>query len=284
MSVSPASFAFVAGLVHRRAGIVLEPGKEYLVDARLGPLALEVGAASVDVLVERLRREPADPELVRRAVESLTTNETSFFRDLHPFEALKQKILPDLIAAARTRRSLRIWCAAASTGQEPYSIAMMLRDAFPELASWELRIDATDINRAVVERAQSGIFRQLEVNRGLPARFLVKYFEKAGLDWQIRPEIRKMVRFSELNLLERWPHRAPYDVVMMRNVLIYFDVATKKDVLARLPAAMTKGGYLFLGGGETTIGSDFTAERMPGPSIAYVRNRNLHCDRDSSAL
>src|SRR5690348_7230774 len=200
-------------------------------------------------------RGAEDPRLAREVVEAMTTNETSFFRDVHPFETLRTKVLPELVQVRGPGRALRIWCAAASTGQEPYSIAMLLREHFPAAAA-TVQLVATDINRAVLARAQSGVFRQLEVNRGLPAAMLIKYFEKSGLDWQLKPEIRRMVTFAEANLLEQWPIVGEQDIVFMRNVLIYFDVPTKRRILARVREAMANDGVLFLGGAETTTGID----------------------------
>ncbi|MBX3259479.1 MAG: protein-glutamate O-methyltransferase CheR [Labilithrix sp.] len=274
MSVSPESFAHVCALVRRRSAIVLESGKEYLVDARLGPVAKDAGFASIDDLVAHVRRIEAGrehEELARSIVEAMTTTETSFFRDVHPFSILETKVLPELVQARARRRALRIWCAAASTGQEPFSVAMLLCEHFPQLASWDVRIFATDINRAVLDRARSGVFRQLEINRGLPVRMLVKYFDRRGLDWQIKPEIRRMVSFQELNLLERWPLFGRQDVVLMRNVLIYFDVPTKKQILGRVREVMAEDGVLFLGGTETTMNLEdsLVGERLAGPGVLF---------------
>ncbi|MBX3214299.1 MAG: protein-glutamate O-methyltransferase CheR [Labilithrix sp.] len=274
MSVSRESFAHVCDLVRRRSAIVLEAGKEYLVDARLGPVAKAAGLASVDDLVAHLRRCEARPEheeLARAIVEAMTTNETSFFRDVHPFTTLETVVLPELIRARARHRMLRIWCAAASTGQEPFSVAMLLCEHFPQLASWDVRIFATDINRSVLDRARSGVFRQLEVNRGLPVKMLVKYFDKRGLDWQIKPEIRELVSFQELNLLARWPLFGQQDIVLMRNVLIYFDVPTKKQILGRVRQVMANDGVLFLGGSETTMNLEdsLVGERLTGPGMIF---------------
>jgi chemotaxis protein methyltransferase CheR len=234
---------------------VLQADKTYLIDSRLAPLAREAGLASIDELVGRIRGEDAGAPLVKRVIEAMTTNETLFFRDLHPFEALKNRILPDLIRARPKQRRLRIWCAAASTGQEPYSIAMTIREHFPELASWDVKIVATDINAAVLQRARAATYRQLEVNRGLPASMLVKYFERQGADWAIRPIIKDLVEFMELNLLDPWKI-GPQDIVFIRNVLIYFDLETKRQLLARIRNLLEHDGYLVLGGAETTNNVD----------------------------
>lgn len=255
MSTSDDSFRYITSLVHRRAAIVIERGKEYLVDSRLGPVAKASGLGSIDELVHRVRQDERGA-LASQLIEALTTNETSFFRDAHPFEALRSKVLPDVIAARSSTRSLRIWCAAASTGQEPYTIAMVLRESFPELASWSVQILGTDLNTAVLSRAREGVYRQLEVNRGLPAAMLVKYFDRHGTEWRVKPSLKSLVTFQELNLLDRWPLFAPPDIVFMRNVLIYFDVATKREILGRVRKTMRADGYLFLGGAETTMNID----------------------------
>lgn len=286
MSVSPATFQLVGELVRRRAAIVLEPGKEYLVDARLAPLAKARKLEGADELVAYYRtldNVNADA-LAREIVEALTTNETSFFRDVHPFATLKDTVIPALMRARASTTKLRIWCAAASTGQEPFSIAMLLHDAFPELATWDVKIFATDINRAVLERARSGVFRQLEVNRGLPATMLVKHFEQVGADWRLKPQISSMVTFAELNLLDRWP-REKYDVVFMRNVLIYFDVPTKRQILGRVRESLADDGALFLGGAETTVNIDdaLVAHRIDGASTVYRRKFELPASAASAA-
>ncbi len=255
MPASPESMSFLRDLVYRRSAIVLEADKQYLFDSRLSPVAREAGLASIDELVSNMRKDPGAP-LTRRVVEAMTTNETLFFRDVHPFEAMKALLVPDLIRARSAERSLRIWCAAASTGQEPYSIAMTLREHFPELATWNVQIVATDLNAAVLERAREAKYRQLEVNRGLPAPFLLKYFERQGAEWQLNSNIRNMVTFRELNLLDSWTSLGPQDIVFMRNVLIYFDIETKRRLLGRLRQTLKPEGFLILGGAETTTNLD----------------------------
>lgn len=255
MSLNSESMAYLRDLVYRRSAIVLEDDKQYLIDSRLSPLARELGLGSIDELVGKLRVD-ASGVLVHRVIEAMTTNETLFFRDLHPFEALRTRLVPDLVTARAAQRSLRIWCGAASTGQEPYSIAMTLCESFPQLASWDVKIIATDLNSTVLERAREGKYRQLEVNRGLPAKLLVKYFERQGADWQLKPEIRNLVTFKELNLLDAWSHLGEHDIVFLRNVLIYFDVETKRRILGRIRRTLRKDGVLVLGGAETTTNLD----------------------------
>jgi chemotaxis protein methyltransferase CheR len=247
--------SYLRELVYRRSAIVLQADKTYLIDSRLAPLAREAGLASIDELVGRIRREDAGAPLVRRVIEAMTTNETLFFRDLHPFEALKNRILPELIRARWGKRRLRIWCAAASTGQEPYSIAMTIREHFPEIAAWDIKIIATDINAAVLQRARAASYRQLEVNRGLPVAMLVKYFERQGAEWTIKPVVKDMVEFKELNLLDPWSI-GPQDIVFIRNVLIYFDLETKRVLLGRVRNLLEHDAFLVLGGAETTNNID----------------------------
>lgn len=269
MATSPESFKYVCDLVRSRAAIVVEAGKEYLVDSRLGPIAKREGLAGIDELVKKVRADERGP-LVGQIVEAMTTNETSFFRDIHPFEALRTRILPDVIRARSATRKVRIWCAAASTGQEPYSLAMTVRHHFPELAMWDVHITATDINAAVLERARTGIYRQLEVNRGLPAPMLVKYFDRVGADWQIKADLRKMISFEELNLLDRWPLNSAPDIVFMRNILIYFDVETKRAILRRVRQTMRADGFLVLGGAETTINLDDQFMSLKGTTTSLI--------------
>jgi len=248
--------SYLRDLVYRRSAIVLNADKTYLIDSRLTPVVHEAGLTSIDELVGKIRHEDVGAQLVRRVIEAMTTNETLFFRDVHPFEALKLQILPDLVKARAARRTLRIWCAAASTGQEPYSIAMTVREHFPELASWDVKVIATDINAAVLERAREGTYRQLEVNRGLPIQMLCKYFDRNGTTYTLKPEIRNMVRFQELNLLDAWGAIGPQDIVFIRNVLIYFDVDTKRQLLGRIRKLLEHDGFLVLGGAETTNNLD----------------------------
>jgi chemotaxis protein methyltransferase CheR len=269
MSTTQESLRYVRAFVLRRSAIVVEPGKEYLVESRLGALARAEGLGDVDALVRRVRSDESGP-LARRLVEAMTTNETSFFRDVHPWEALGKTMLPALLAARAAGRRLRIWCAAASTGQEPYTIAMVLREAVPDIESWQIEIVATDINASVLARAKEGVFKQLEVNRGLPAAMLVKYFERTGADFRVKPELRDLVTFRELNLVDRAPLPYGNDVVFMRNVLIYFDVETKRRVLSRVHEVLAHDGYLVLGGAETTINviDCFETTRV-GSTIVY---------------
>lgn len=263
----PDHFEYVRDLVRRRAGIVLDDGKEYLVESRLAALARARGVELAD-LVERTCR--GDRGLHGDVVDAMTTNETSFFRDLHPFETLRTEILPRLVEARRDTRSLRILSGAASTGQEAYSIAMMIRTSFPELAAWDVRVIGTDISREALARARAGRYTQLEVNRGLPAAML-RWFAQEGRDFVIDDRIRSMVEFRELNLVEPWPLLPACDVVLLRNVLIYFDLPTKQAILQRVRRVLAPDGLLFLGASETTLNLDPTwAPLRLGPSTVYA--------------
>jgi chemotaxis protein methyltransferase CheR len=283
VTTSVESLKYLRDLVHRRSAIVIEADKDDLLESRLVPLAKQHSLASIDELVKKVRLDER-AALSHAVIEAMTTNETSFFRDAHPFEALRTKILPDLVAARSASRTLNIWCAAASTGQEPYSIAMAIREAFPALAAWNVRIVATDLNATVLARAKSGTYKQLEVNRGLPATLLVKYFDRVGADWQIKKEIRDMISFQELNLLDRWPLFTAQDIVFIRNVLIYFDIATKRQLLGRVRQQLTPDGYLILGGAETTLNLDdgYAPVRI-GPSVYYQPKQPLQAKVDNGS-
>lgn len=263
-------FEFVRNLVRDRAAIVLESGKEYLLDARLGPVARSRGLSSVSELVVELQSR-REPELLDLVVEAMTTNETSFFRDVTPFQVMEKDLLPALLEARRARRSLRIWCGACSSGQEPVSLGIMLLETQPELASWSVTIEATDINRAMVERTREATYSQLEVNRGLRAPLLLKYFERKGIKWTVKPTVRSMISAKTMNLVEPWTVRGPYDFVFMRNVLIYFDATTKRQILDRIARVLAPDGYLFLGGAETTVGVHERFERMPHAKASCYR-------------
>ncbi len=276
MTISPQSFTFVRELVRAESAIVLDTGKEYLVESRLVPLARAAGHPDVDSYVAEVskRRAPATLKLI---VEALTTNETSWFRDSDPFTALRQTVFPAL-AKTRSNRSLRIWAGACSSGQEPYSILMTAMDT-PELAGWKIDMLATDLSEEMLGRSRLGEYSQLEVNRGLPATTLVRHFERAGLNWRINQSLRERVEFRSLNLTRPFPPMGRFDIVFLRNVLIYFDLPTKRDVLKRVRQVMAPDGYLFLGAAEMTMGVDEAWERVPaGRSSVYrIREEQRTC-------
>lgn len=262
LSLSERDFETVRRLVKEHAAIVLEPGKVYLVETRLVPLARREGFGDLEELVECLRATPFGP-LHARVVDAMTTNETAFFRDLHPFEALRTRVLPELVRRRAGEKRLRIWCAASSSGQEPYTVAMTLREHFADLEGWQVSLLATDLSEEMVARAREGRFTQLEVNRGLPASLLVKYFTKVGAEWELRDELRSMVEFRALNLVKPWPELPPVDVIFLRNVMIYFDLETRREVLAKIRRVLRPDGTLFLGAAETTLHADASFERVP---------------------
>jgi len=261
MPLNAGEFDYIRALVRARSAIVLEPDKLYLAEARLAPLARTTGFRTLNDLVAHLRAVPEN-RLHQQVVEKMATTETSFFRDLHPFEVLRRDVLPPLLRNRSTTHALNIWCGACSSGQEPYSVALLLREHFPELRSWTVRILASDLSAEMLERAQRGRYTQMEVNRGLPARLLVKHFHKVGNDWQISDELRGMVEFSRFNLLDAWPAFPPIDICYVRNVLIYFDVESKKQILAKVRRILRLDGHLFLGGAETTLHLDDAFERV----------------------
>lgn len=264
------SFDYLAELVLRKSAIVLEPSKVYLVESRLLPIARAHGWSSLQELVSALQK-PGATTLTDEVVDAMTTNESSFFRDLHPFKALASHIIPDLLSRRERERTLNIWSNACSSGQEVYSIAMLLREHFPELAGWRVRLLATDLSRHILEKAQTGVFTQTEINRGLPMPLALKYFEREGVSWRINDEIRKMVDFQVLNLIDPWPSTLPkMDIIFLRNVLIYFSVDTKKQILDQVHHALHTDGWLFLGGAETTMNIDVRFSRqLVGNATCY---------------
>lgn len=251
-AISETDFNYVRDLVKRVSAIVLEPEKAYLVETRLTPLARKTGFGSLQALLASLRVD-GNPRLRHQVVEAMTTHETSFFRDGHPFETLKARILPELLARRSSSQHVAIWCAACSSGQEPFSVAMLAREHFPTLVKGRLRIIATDLSEAILARAREGLYSQIEINRGLPAAELARYFDRQGLCWRIKPEIRRMVDFQQSNLAGAWPNLPLMDVIFMRNVLIYFGIETKKQILNNVRRALKPDGYLFLGASETTL-------------------------------
>lgn len=270
VSLDPQAFSFITNLVRKKSAIVLESGKGYLVESRLTPVVRELGLKSISELVSELQK-PGSQKLVQLVVEAMTTNETSFFRDIHPFTALKEKVLPELIQRRAKEKCLSIWSNACSSGQEPYSIAMLIAEHFPVLKSWKIRIISSDLSSQILDRARLGTFNQTEVNRGLPMNFMLKYFIKDANQWKIRPEIRSMVEFRELNLVEPFPALIPaMDIVFLRNVLIYFSPETKTEILNKVCRVMSKDSYLFLGGSETTmnLNVDLVREQV-GTAVCY---------------
>ena len=256
MALSTQNFKFIQDFARDSAAIVLEPGKEYLVETRLGPIARQGGFGSLDEFIDKLRADPKSVLFHEQVLDALTTNETSFFRDFHPFEALRQHVLPKLIEQRAGIKRLNIWSAASSTGQELYTIAMMIREHFPQLRDWNISILGTDLSTLVLDQARQGVYSQIEVNRGLPAAFLLKYFTKVDTKWAIKDDVKKLVEYRQMNLVKPWPIMPVFDIVFIRNVMIYFDVESKKGILKRIRQCLQPQGYLFLGTAETTMNID----------------------------
>jgi chemotaxis protein methyltransferase CheR len=246
--VKPDDLAFVATLARAKAGLLLGPERAFFVESRLATLARREDEASVESLVARLRAGPEEP-LARAAVEALATPETSFFRDRAPFDHLRDEVLPEL-AATRPDGRVRIWCAGCSTGQEPYSLAMMAEENASELPGLKLDILATDLSARALEKAQSGLYTQFEVQRGLPIRLLIRYFDNLGDNWQVTPRLRQAVRWGRLNLMNDFAKLGRFDIILCRNVLSYFDAAPRQQVLRRLAGSLADDGCLLLGSGE----------------------------------
>jgi chemotaxis protein methyltransferase CheR len=250
--VIPQDYEFVRKLLKERSGLDLSADKRYLVESRLVPLARKVGLPGSGELVARLRN--GDASITADVVEAMTTNETFFFRDKIPFDHLRDTILPSLIHSRASRRTLRIWSAACSTGQEPYSIAMCLKEKAAELAGWRIEIVGTDLSREVLEKSKAGIYSQFEVQRGLPIQLLVKYFTQIGEMWQLNADIRGMVQYRQLNLLQDFSSLGKFDVIFCRNVLIYFDQETKAATFERIARVLEPDGMLMLGAAESVVG------------------------------
>ena len=250
--MTSADYEFLRKLLKDRSGLDLSADKQYLVESRLVPLARRAGLPGLPELVQKLRS--GTEALTAEVVEAMTTNETFFFRDKVPFDHLRQTILRELLHARANRRSLRIWCAASSTGQQPYSIEMCLKELGSTLAGWRIEILATDLSQAVLEKSRAGIFSQFEVQRGLPIQLLVKNFTQTGELWQLNADIRAMVQHRQLNLLQDFSQLGAFDVIFCRNVLIYFDQETKANIFRRLARALEPDGYLLLGAAETVVG------------------------------
>ena len=263
------NFEFLAALLKEKSGLIVTPDKIYLLDARLSPLARKYNVTGgLDGLVMAMRA-PGSLGLVAEVVDAMTTNETSFFRDKNPFEALKLSIIPGLITRRAAQKSLRIWSAACSTGQEPYSLSMMLRDQFPVLKDWRVEIVATDLSPTVLQRARDGVFSAFEVQRGLPIQMLVKHFDQVEQNWRIKPDLRRMIDFRPLNLLSDITSLGKFDIILCRNVLIYFDQPTKTAVLNRMARMLPPDGSLMLGGAESVFGICDALSDVPGLRGVY---------------
>jgi chemotaxis protein methyltransferase CheR len=271
MTITAASFAYVRELVHRRSAIYLESGKEYLVESRLQPIVQASGEGTLDRLVSRLGSSP-EGSLHAQVVEAMTTNETSWFRDRHPYDAFESVILPDLLSCQAKERRLTVWSAATASGQEAYSIAMLLHERLAADPGWDVRVLASDLSEQMVRRTRAGRYSQLEINRGLPAARLVRHFSRAGTEWQVNEPLRRLVEVRQLNLAAPFPPFPPIDVTFLRNVLIYFQVDSRRQILQRVRRVLRPGGYLVLGAAETTLDVD-AFERVPHDKATVYRLR-----------
>jgi chemotaxis protein methyltransferase CheR len=269
--MSPVDYEFLRKYLKERSGLVLSADKQYLVESRLLPVARSAGFANLADLVRALMLGNAEA-LMRAVVEAMMTHESFFFRDKLPFDHFRQTVMPALIAARSNVRTIRIWCAAASTGQEPYSLAMCLREMEQKIASWRIELLATDLGNDVLEKARQGLYSQFEVQRGLPIQLLIKHFTQVGELWQIAPDIRSMVKYQQLNLLADFAKFGRFDLILCRNVLIYFDTETKISVLNRLARSTASDGYLMLGAAETVIGLTNSFKVVPDKRGLYVPN------------
>jgi chemotaxis protein methyltransferase CheR len=250
--VTPPDYEYLRKLLRDQSGLDLSTDKQYLIESRLLPLARKAGLPGISDLVQKMKG--GSNALITQVVEAMTTNETFFFRDKVPFEHFRDTIMPEMLKLRAARKSLRIWCAAGSTGQEPYSLAMCLKEMSAALSGWRVEILATDLSQEVLEKSRTGIYSQFEVQRGLPIQMLVKYFKQIGELWQINPDIRGMVAHRQLNLLHDFGQLGSFDVIFCRNVLIYFDQETKANIFGRLARGMEADGFLVLGAAETVVG------------------------------
>jgi chemotaxis protein methyltransferase CheR len=270
--VTPMEYDYLRKLLKERSGLVLSSDKQYLVESRLLPIARKSGLTGLGELVQKIKT-PGTEALIVEVVEAMTTNESFFFRDKIPFDHFREAIMPSLVAARAKQRRVRIWCAAASTGQEPYSLAMCLKEMAGQISGWRVEIIATDLSHEVLEKAKAGIYSQFEVQRGLPIQLLVKYFTQIGETWQIAPEIRSMVQYRPFNLLSDFGQLGIFDVVYCRNVLIYFDQQTKVDVLERIARIAEPDGFLVLGAAETVVGLTEAFKPIPERRGLYLPNK-----------
>jgi chemotaxis protein methyltransferase CheR len=270
MKVSQPQFSYLRGLLKKKTGVVIDDAKHYLVVARLTPIVKQRKIPSLDTLIDRLRTA-GDSTLERDVLNAMMTHETSFFRDRSPFETLKV-LIPEYTRSRGGMKQLVIWSAACSTGQEPYSIAILLNEYFRDLvATWRIRIIATDISDVVLTRCREGLYSELEILRGLTPAILKKYFTPLQGKWSIAQSCRKLVEFRQLNLMTQWPVMPPCDIAFLRNVLLYFDVSTRADILNRMRGVLRPDGALFLGGAETMLGIDAAYDRAAGVGCGYYQ-------------
>jgi len=269
--VTPPDYEYLRKLLRDQSGLDLSDDKQYLIESRLLPLSRKSGLAGISELVQKMKGGSAS--ITTQVVEAMTTNETFFFRDKVPFDHFRVSIMPEILQARASRKSVRIWCAAGSTGQEPYSLAMCLKEMGSAIAGWRVEILATDLSQEVIEKSRAGLYSQFEVQRGLPIQMLVKYFSQVGEFWQVNPDIRAMVQHRQLNLLHDFSQLGVFDVIFCRNVLIYFDQDTKINIFNRLAKASEPDGFLALGAAETVVG--LTDVFKPHPELRGLYRPNI---------
>ena len=270
MNISPEDFIFLQKFIKDESGIIIEQDKKYLLESRLVSIVEESKLDSFRELVSRVRASKYS-EIAIKIIDAMTTNETSFFRDLNPFNSMKSHVIPEIVKKHEKEKTINIWSAACSTGQEAYSLAMLIHENFPFLLNWNLKIYASDISKRMIARGKEGCYSQLEINRGLPARMLVKYFRQNGHHWCIRDDVKKMVEFLIVNLVEAWPSMPQMDVIFLRHVLIYFNIESRKNILNKIKKVLNPGGYLILGVGETTLNIDDEFENVQIENTIWYR-------------
>lgn len=264
------AIGYVCRLVEQESAIELDESKAYMIEARLGTLARQKGFPSISKLVEELIAKN-QRTLVEQVVDAMTTNETSFYRDIHPFDAMTSEVIPEFMKLRAGSKTLNIWSAACSSGQELYSIGMLLKDNFPELLNWNVNLRGTDLSDEILEKPKKGIFTQAEVNRRLSTNALIKHFTRKGMKWKLNDDIKEMGTFSRLNLIDFWPQMPLMDIVFLRNVLIYFSPEVKRKILSKIRKVMAPDGLLFLGGSETTVNLDDSYSRQEISSAVGYR-------------
>lgn len=274
MNITNEDFLFIQKFIKNESGIILDVGKKYIIESKLVPVIEEAKLNSFSELVAKIRTSEFS-NIARNVIDALTTNETSFFRDDTPFETLKKYVIPDIMKLREKEKSLKIWSAACATGQEAYSISMLINEEFPLLKSWDLKIFASDISNRMIAKGKNGVFSQVEVNRGLPARMLARYFKPDGSKWHICEDIKRPIEFMVLNLVEAWPPALPkMDIIFLRNVLIYFDIKNRKNIMARIKKILKPDGYMILGVGETAMNVDDAFEGSNIESALWYRLKN----------
>lgn len=271
-----ADFELYEKMLYKESGLVITPEKSYLLDSRLTPVARKWDFSGIEALTEELRKITCNPDVKKDVVEAMTTNETSFFRDNRPFQNFENVVLPELIKSKPAGSELRIWCAACSSGQEPYSLAMLLKENQDKLNGMRPKIYATDLSHEILDKAKQGTYSQFEVQRGMPVQLLIKYFTQDGESWNINQEIKSMVDYSAMNLLNPISLPGKFDLILCRNVLIYFDQPTKSDVLHKLYEKMETHGFLMLGGAETVLGLTDKFKPLHGQRGLYVPDNSPH--------